>query len=130
MLTDSSKLGVKPGSKEDASHGVFGRTLLYIPEDDILGTNVGNDEYNSSGESKYAAEVTKEWPELVLKDNIKADNKIWNKVGSIDYSYDRKRVYSSDIYTEGFSVGSSDDATLEKVDIKMLGVADTSKLGR
>ena len=68
-------------------------------------------------------------PLLVLEDDIKDGDKLWNKVGSLDLISNGIKGRHLLWNTEGFSVGKYDKATLEIFDIKILGVADHPKLG-
>ena len=64
-----------------------------------------------------------------MKDNIKDCAKLWNKVGYLDSIYDIISIDNYDGNIEGFTVGTYDNARLEKFNSKMLGVVDNSKLG-
>ena len=64
-----------------------------------------------------------------MKDNNKDGDKLLNTVGYLDSISDGIMVDNSDGSTTSFLVGPSDNATLRKLDIKMLSVADSSKLG-
>ena len=64
-----------------------------------------------------------------MKDNIKFGDKLWYAVGSLNSISNGIRVDNSAGNTEHFSVEKHYDATIQQFRSKMIGVADTTKLG-
>ena len=64
-----------------------------------------------------------------MKDNIRDGDKLWNTVGNHDLIRDVINEDSSDVNSEGLTVGLTEGITLVHFDSTMLDLADFSKHG-
>ena len=94
----------------------------------MLGSIEGCDEYSSLGISEWSPEVVEDGPLLGFKDNIKDGDKLWTAVGFPDSMFDDINEDNSDGESEGFPVGTYNDATIGSIGNTVRGVADSSKI--
>ena len=103
----------------------------------MLGTIEDIIEFSSLGIVRYIigiteseSEVIKEGPLLGLKDKIIEGDVLWGTVGSLEWKYEGIRVEKLDGKSKRVQVVTSDGETLGFIDNTMLGINDSSKLGK
>ena len=101
-----------------------------VPEDTMFGNNECSNECNSLGITESKSEGIKEGPLLGLKDNIIDGDVIWGTVVSPEWKCKGIRVENPDGNSKGFLFGTAEGETLGLIDNTMLGVTDSSKLGK
>ena len=101
-----------------------------VPEDTMVGTNECNDECNSLCITESDYEAIKDGIILRMEDTIIYGDVIWTANFSTEYIYDGIWLDKSDVKYVGFTVGTSDGKIPRFTDNTMVGVADSSKLGK